>query len=842
MPLYDYSTKTTYNIAEINIIGAENRDRNAIKSIAGLREGKEIIIPGDAISKAIKALMRLKLFEDVQIIKQKEEDGLIYLDIVLKERPLLSRFSIKGEKKTKHADLVEIIDRTLIKGSIVTQDLKSLTKTKLKEFYVEKGFLDAEINIEEVVDELKDNSVRLVFHIDKKERVKISDILILGNTRFTDAKLKRKLKNTKQIGTVFKSSKWVADSYKEDKRSLIDFYNKHGYRDATIVKDSVARRVDGNLQLYLTIEEGEQYRFGDIRWKGNSKYDDDQLSRVLGINPGDVYNPEILQKQLSFSMDGRDVSSLYLDDGYLFFNVDPVEVAVNDHGIDIEMQIYEGPQAIIENITIKGNDRTHEDVVRRELRTKPGNKFSRSDIIRSQRSLMNLGYFNPENMDIQPMPNQQNGTVDINYGLEERPSDQLELSAGYGGRSNGLIGTLGMTFNNFSLKNARDLSKWSPLPQGDGQKLSIRGQSNSRFFRSFNFSFTDPWLGGKKPTSFTVGYVNTTFDQTILSNGKLKIHRPFVGIGTQLKWPDDFFSVNATLSTELISMDNYNFGRFEVDGRRVSSGNFKNFNMNVTLTRSSVADPIYPRRGSRVSFSAQVTPPYSLFRKDNTFELSEAERADIVEELILERGSGAPLTDENIEFAFQEALSAKKFNFLEYHKYRFNAEWYFNIFDKFVIATNIKMGFLGSYNSDIGISPFERFELGGDGLNNQSVGITGKDIISLRGYSTDDLPENNRGGAAIYDKMTLELRYPLSTNPNSAIYVHSFLQGGNSWGSLDDFNPFDVNRSAGFGVRVFLPMFGLLGFDYGWGFDKNPNAAGFEGFGQFNIILGFEPE
>ena len=847
MPTYDYSSKTTYNIGGLKITGAVNRDRNAIKSIAALREGKEISIPGDDIPNAIKALLRLKLFEDVKIVQEKIEGDLIFLELILEERSTLSRYSIKGENKNKHSELTDIIDNILIKGSIVTEDLKNLAKLKLKEEYMDKGFLDAEITITEKEDELKDNAVRLIFDINKRERVKISDIVILGNTKYSDAKLKRKMKETKEIGTVFKKSKFVADTYKEDKNSLVDFYNTNGFRDAVIVSDSVVRRADGHLQIFLTIDEGEQYYFRNISWKGNSKYTSEQLAQVLGIKAGDVYNPLTLENQLSFSIDGRDVSSLYLDDGYLFFSVEPTEVAVTDNAIDLEMQIYEGPQAIINNVIITGNDRTHEHVVRRELRTKPGNKFSRSHIIRSQRSLMNLGYFNPENLNPQPIPNQANGTVDILYPLEERPSDQLELSAGYGGQASGLIGTLGFTFNNFSLKNISDKSTWSPLPQGDGQKVSIRAQSNSRAFRSFNASFTEPWLGGKRPTSFTLGAVHTSFDQSIQGAGTLGITRVFAGIGTQLKWPDDFFSINTTLTTEWINLDQYRFGQFRAlspDGvfTNIENGSFKNFSLTQTITRSSVADPIYPRRGSRVSLSVQFTPPYSLLGRTTVNDITQQEKDELIRNAQEEMGSAAILSDAFIENLINGEVLARKFNFLEYHKWRFNAEWYFNIVDKFVIATNFKMGFLGRYDSSESISPFERFELGGDGLNNQAAGITGRDIIALRGYQPEDLPENNNGGAAVYDKFTVELRYPISTNPNSAIYLHTFVQGGNSWSSFREFNPFDLNRSAGFGARVFLPMFGLLGFDYGWGFDKDPNARNFEGFGQFNIILGFEPE
>lgn len=838
---YDYSNKRTFNIGGIEIKGAETRDRNAIKSIAGLREGKELTIPGDDIPKAIKALWRLQLFEDVQILQQKIDGDLIFLEIILVDRPTLSRYSIKGENKNKHSDLTEIIDNIIKKGSIVTEDIKSLARQKLREHYKEKGFYDTKISIDELEDELKPNTVRLVFNIEKNEKVKIGNINIIGNRQFPDEKLKRKLKNTKEKGTFLKKSKYVEVDYKEDLNSLKAFYYANGFRDATVTFDTIWRDYNGDLQFEIHVNEGNRYYFRNISWKGNSKYTDEQLSNVLGINAGDVYNPELLEKRLTFSIDGRDVSSLYLDDGYLFFNIDPVEVAIVGDSIDMEMQIYEGAQATIANVVIKGNDRTHEHVIRRELRTKPGNKFSRSDIIRSQRSVMNLGYFNPENMDIQTPINQQNGTVDIEYTVEERPSDQLELSAGYGGQTSGLIGTLGVTFNNFSIANIKDKSTWSPLPQGDGQKLSLRAQSNSRFFRSYNFSFTEPWLGGKRPTSFTVGAVHSAFDREFFGQGSLKITRLFTGLGTQLKWPDDFFSISSTMTLETIKLNDYDFGQFfvELDNGaliNIDNGNFKNISFNQVFSRSSVADPIFPRRGSRISLSIQLTPPYSLFRDDNFWLLSQQEKEQLIADANKERGPGNPLTPREEEDLILTAENANKYEWLEYHKWRFNAEWYYNIVDKLVLATNIKFGFLGSYNDAIGIAPFERFELGGDGLSNQSVGITGKDIISLRGYGVSDLPQNSRGGAAVFDKLTMELRYPLSLNPNSSIYVHGFVQGGNSWSSFKEFNPFDLNRSAGFGLRVFLPMFGLLGFDYGWGFDKTAN------FGQFNIILGFEPE
>ncbi len=846
LPLLDNELQGTYEIGGINIVGAVNRDRNAIKSLAGFREGDKIQIPGTLIPKAIKSLWKLRLFEDVQIIAERFEGKVVFLQMILKERPVLSRYSYSGVKKSHHDDLNDIVNGVMSKGGIVTEDQKRLVTDKIKEHYMEKGKLDTEVKVKEVIDNTKKNTVRLEFEIDTKDRVKVEDIVINGNENISDRKVRKKMHNTKRKGTWFRKTKFIESGYEQDKKDVIIHYNKEGFRDAKIIKDTVYREVDGDIMVELDIKEGNRYFFRNIIWKGNSLYSDNQLTRVLGIERGDIYNPELLENRLRFSQDGRDISSLFLDDGYLGFDVRPVEVAIENDSIDLEMRIFEGPQFVVDKVTIAGNDRTNEHVIRRELRTKPGQKFSRTDIIRSQRQIIGLGYFNPESLDIQTPVNQGRGTVDIAYTVEERPADQLELSAGYGG-FNGLIGTLGVTFNNFSLANIRSRSSWSPLPQGDGQKLSLRAQSNSRFFRSYNFSLTEPWLGGKKPNSFTVGMVHSAFDYSTLGSGSLKITRGFVGLGTQLKWPDDFFVSNTTLNLERITLEDYDRGGFFVqeNGRNIAikEGSFNNFSLKQTFTRSSVSDPLYPRRGSRVSLSIQVTPPYSLFRGDDYYQLSEAEILQVEKDLTLEYGPAVPPTRAEILSEVQSIENAKKFEWLEYHKWRFDSEWYFNVYGKFVIAAKAKLGVLGTYNDEIGYSPFERFELGGDGLSNQSSGITGKDIISLRGYETSDLIQNRQGGATVYDKFTMELRYPLSLNPNSSIYLLSFLQGGNSWGSFDDFNPFDMRRSAGFGARIFLPMFGLLGFDYGWGFDKELGLNATAGqYGKFSIILGFEPE
>jgi len=845
--VFDYSDAGKFTIAGVEIVGAENRDRNAIKSITGLREGETIDIPGDDIPNAIKALWKLRLFEDVQIYETKRVEGnLIYLEIFIKERPTLSRYAFRGVKKLYHDDLNDAVGDVITKGSIVTEDMKDLASVKIKEYFIEKGFLDTDVVILEEKDEVAENAIKLIFEIEKNEKLKIARIDFFNNKYISDAKLRRKMKNIKKKNTFLKKSRFVNKEFKEDKNTILNLYRTMGYRDVKFTKDTMYTNLAGEINIALTIDEGEQYTFGDISWRGNTVYDDLQLTTILGIQKGEVFNPELLEKRLRFSLDGRDVSSLYLDDGYLFFDIQPVETAVHpNRAIDMRMSIYEGPQATIEDVIIKGNDRTHEHVIRRSIRTKPGEKFSRSDIIRSQRELSNLGYFNPETMDIQPKVNAERGTVDIEYNLEEKPSDQLELSAGYGGFS-GLIGTLGMTFNNFSMKNIKDRSTWSPLPQGDGQRLSLRAQSNGQLFRSFNVSFTEPWLGGKKPNSFTVGAVYSGFNLERSGQGKLDILRGFIGLGSQLKWPDDYFSSSSTLTIERIGLDDYSSfrSRFVVEDNNrfvgVETGTFWNISLRQVISRSSISEQLYPRSGSRISLTGQFTLPYSKlglgpkeFTPDNIEEITADAQAEF--------GSGYIFTQAELDDFVNQAVAAERFKLLEYHKWRLDAEWYYNIWDKLVFATSAKIGILGFYDEKIGFSPFERFELGGAGINNQQAGITGKDILKLRGYNENtDFPINGRGGGTVFNKFSMELRYPVSLNPSSTIYGLVFVEGGNSFIGFENYNPFDLKRSVGGGLRVFLPMFGLLGFDYGWGFDKTDLNNG--NFGEFQIIIGFEPD
>lgn len=820
--IFDYSQPAQFEIGGIKVTGAEFSDENALIAITGLKVGDEIKIPGAAIPQAIKALWKLRLFTDVQIYKEKSVGDIIFLDIQVEERPRYIRHSFKGVKKSRHDDLNAIVRRYLLKGNIVTSNALVNAQNGIRDFYVEKGYLDAVVKVNETPDEKNINAVKLQFDIDKKKRVKIHDITFNGNNTIKSRKLRKLMKGTRRKRRLFSSSKLIQEDFREDKKAIVAHYNNLGFRDAQILGDSIWRDDKGLLNINLDIKEGNQYHFRNIAWKGNSIYTTERLATVLGIKKGDIYNNELLNTRLSFSQDGRDVSTLYLDNGYLFFRVDPVETAIVGDSIDLEIRIYEGPQATIDRVVINGNDRTHDHVVRRAIRTRPGAKFSRSDIIRSQREIINLGYFNPESLDIQTPVNPQKGTVDIIYNVEEKPSDQLELSAGWAGSGRGVIGTLGVSFNNFSIRNIFNKESWSPLPQGDGQRLSLRAQTSGSLYQSYNMSFTEPWLGGKKPTSLTVSAffnrLTNGADSRSVNFQRFNILGGSIGLGTRLKWPDDNFIFSGTVNLQKLILNNYARGGFELsDGTQLIDGNYYNFSVNFTLARNTINNPIYPVNGSRFSLSFQPTIPYSLFNDKDYTSLEVEER----------------------------------FKFLEYHKWRFNAEWFTPLVnDKLVLRVAAKFGAVGYYNSDIGLSPFEQFQLGGDGLSQQTGSFyTGVDLISLRGYEVRDLGANldkfgRTTSAPIFNKFTVELRYPLSLNPNATIFFLAFAEGGNSWKTFSSYNPFDTKRSVGAGLRVFLPMFGTLGFDYGLGFDKPDTNQGsvFSRFGAFNIILGFEPE
>ncbi|MBK7224065.1 MAG: outer membrane protein assembly factor BamA [Saprospiraceae bacterium] len=816
----EVSSQKTYEIGSLVVKGNQFSDEKAIISISGLRIGQKISIPGPETQSAIKSLYKQRLFSNVEIILNTAIDQVANIEIHVKEKARYSKHTFKGVKKSAHDDLNGIVNSQLVKNSIISEDIKQNITNTVRDYYLEKGYLDAKVAVLEFPDEKKENSVRLVIDIEKGKRVKIANITFDGNKNVSDYRLRRKLDKTKRVWQIFSKSKLQQDLYEADKKNIVDYYHTIGYRDAKITSDSVWRSSAKRLKINLVVDEGKRYYHRNIEIKGNSLYKEEYIKNVLGVQKGDVYNPDLLQKRLSFSQDGRDVSSLYMDEGYLFFRAEPIEVGIDNDSVDIEIRIVEGPQATIDKVTIRGNDRTNEHVVRRELRTRPGQKFSRSDIIRSQRAIMGLGFFNPEALGINTPVNPRRGTVDIEYTVEEKPSDQLELSAGWS--AFGLLGTLGVSFNNFSTRNILKRSAWSPLPQGDGQKLSLRAQTNGKYYQSYNFSFTEPWLGGKKPSSLTLGGVYSLINNESLGSGKFSILRFSASLGSQLRKPDDNFITSTGVNLERIRLKNYR-GFNSPQGEPVLFGDYYNLSLRQTIARSTVNEPLFPRSGNKLSLTIQLTPPYSLFRKN--WEPSDAGVQD-------------------------------RYRWVEYHKWRIDGDWFFNPFDKLVFAFNAKIGFLGYYNSKIGAPPFERTQLGGDGLNNQSFTITGRDIISMRGYEPNEINtstsldqpsniNNQSVDATVFNKYTVEMRYPLSLNPSATIYALLFAQGGNAWYQFKDFNPFDLKRSAGVGVRVFLPMFGLLGFNYGVGFDKpwlTEKNASWKEYAKFNLILGFEPE
>jgi outer membrane protein insertion porin family len=787
---FDYKTPKEYEIGPIRVEGADNFDHQAIKLIAGLRQGQKITIPGDQVSKALKNLYKEELFSYVEIAAEKEVAGVIYLVITVEPRPKLSRFKFIGVKKREADKLREEI--SLYSGKTISENLIYATETKIRGYFREKGYYLVEVNIKRVQDTLMNNSEVFMITIDKQEKVKIENINISGNTSIPTWKLKMAMKDTKEKSPmrIFKRSKFSNSAYARDKKALIEKYNGIGLRDAAIVKDTFYLNAEKNLVVEMLIEEGEKYYFGNVSWVGNSKYRSSYLDTILGLKYGDVYDKALFEQRLYQSPDGRDITSLYMDRGYLFFNVTPVEVNVKDNHINYEIRMVEGKEARVRDIYIKGNTKTNDYVIRREIRTKPGDLFSRNDIIRTQRELAQLGYFNEQAFQVNPIPNPQDGTVDIEYIVEEKSSDQIELSGGYGGvgaNGNGsIIGTLGLTFNNFSTKNFFKKDAWQPLPSGDGQRLSIRAQSNGRYYQSFNASFTEPWLGGKKPNSLSV-----FSNYTLLSNsGFLRTDPDYsgttiggvgVGFGRRKKFPDDYFSAYYELGYQKYNVINDN--RF---GDLFTNGIANDVSLKYVLQRNTISAPIYPQGGSNMTLTMKSTLPYSAFEK-------------------------------GVDYAAQTAQ--ERYRNLEYYKLKFTAQWYLPLTNdkKLILSPRIGFGYMGAYTAAKGITPFDRFTLGGSGLTGISQ-LGGQEIIALRGYEDNSLSSN--GGDPLIAKYTLELRYPISLNPSATFFAMAFLEGGNTFPSVKQFDPFNVKRSAGLGIRVFLPMFGMLGLDYGFGFDK----------------------
>ncbi len=831
--LLSYAAPKDYVLAEIIVTGNQFLDPNSMISMSGLRVGDKIKIPGDAITTAIKKLMDQKILEDVEILARKIEGDKIWLELRIKEQSRLFKVTFDGIRKGEQESLNDKIK--LPKGRIISNTMVKNTQLAVKRFFMDKGFLNVKVKIAQIADTARGNATLKIF-VTKGPKVKIRQIVFNGREEIYEQKLRNKMKSTKQMrfGRLFTPSKFIPKKYDEDKEKLVAFYNKNGFRDATIVSDSIIHNPDGKtIDVVLNIEEGPKYYIRNVTWEGNYLYTDEQLGRVFGLKKGDIYNPEEIQKRLEANP-GQDVSSQYMDDGYLYYNCRPVEKAVEGDSIDIEMRIFEGKQATINKIILNGNTKTSDHVVMRELFTLPGQKFSKTEIINTNRQLAQLGYFDAEKIGINPVPHPEDGTVDIEYTVEEKPSDQIELSGGWGGYI-GFVGTLGLVFNNFSTRNITNLKAWKPLPAGDGQKLAVRFQASGRQFQTYSISFTEPWLGGKKPVTFGINLSRTvyrTVDQFSLytrSNGKLKFLGAYhntgvtISLGKRLKVPDRFFVLSTALSYQRYRMDSldlFNIG--------YPNGVSNNLTFNLTLSRNTIDNPQFPRLGSSFSLSGTFTPPYSAITGQTSFSSNES-----------------------------------RYKWVEYHKWMFDASWFQTVAGKLVLSTRAHLGFLGRYNKNLSISPFERFVLGGSGLAGYGMFALAQDIIGLRGYTDRSLVPiyntlsatdasqattttitgaSSLGGVA-FSKYVMELRYPLSLNPSATIFGLVFAEAGNNWGTdapqkkYKDFNPFDLKRSAGVGARIFMPAFGLIGIDWAYGFDAVPGQTQRSG-PQFHFTIG----
>lgn len=802
----------TYKLAGLEVEGVVSSDKYAVLNLSGLVIGEYVRIPGSDISDAIKRLWKENIFSDVQIRQEKITGENIFLTIIVEERPRISQFAFRGISKGQAEDLREKIN--FIRGTILTESKQVSAKRVIRNYYVEKGFYGTQVDIVSREDSLLKNGVALDINIKKGGRIKIKNISVEGNSAFQEKKVVRNLKKVRKKNPFrfWARSKFVPKQFKAAKDNVIAKYNAAGYRDAIIEFDTVYNYNEKTVSIDMKVYEGVQYKYGNIRFVGNYKYNSEQLNRVLAIDKGDVYNPEKMQQNLNGGSEGGDVSSLYMDDGYLFFQAQPTEAGVRGDSIDLDIRIIEGPQATVRKVEVEGNTKTSDYVILRMLRVHPGKKFSRSDIIRSQREILNLGFFNQETLNVIPTPNYEDGTVDIKFIVEERPADQLQLQGGWGGRlrdannnvvGGGFVGTVQLSFNNFSLRRLfKPTSTWGgPIPSGDGQKLNLAIQMNGAGFSNYSFSFLEPWLGGKKPNSLGLNASYVVF-QNFQTGYRNKIVTGSIDYGRRLKFPDDFFRSTTSLVYRYFDIQNpasVFAGSFAgEDQAYVSVLAFRQ-----SFDRSSVDAPIYPRSGSTLSLSVEATPPYSLFNKKNLGDNSDL----------------AP---------------AERFNLLEYHKWRFNSAWYWRLFGNVVLAPKIEAGFVGRYNQDrTSISPFERFFLGGAGLVGAN-GLDGRDIIPLRGYQDNSIT-NEGQGYPIYTRYYMELRVPLTLNQSAPVWVHGFVEAGNGFLDFRDFDPFRVQRAAGVGLRVMLPMVGLLGLDYAYGFDFPGEPADKR---QFHFIIG----
>ena len=841
-PTVVYSqTPQIYEIADITVVGADNYEDYIIIGYSGLSKGQRIEIPGDDITNALKRFWRQGLFSDVAILWTKAYGDKAWLEIRLTPQPRISQINYNGVKKGEREDLEARLG--LAKGQQITPNIVNRAEMIIKKYFDEKGFKNADVRLIQHEDLAHKNEVILDINVDKNEKIKVHRIYFKGNNIFSDFKLKWAMKKTSErdnIFTIFKQKKFVESDFESDLQVLTEKYNEKGYRDAYVVCDSIVPYDKNKVDIYISIEEGDQYHIRDIRWIGNTIYTNDVLSAYLGMKPGDVYNQKLLNKRINEDEDA--VSNLYMDRGYLFFNLIPLETNIANDSIDLEMMITEGPQARINKVIINGNDRLYEHVIRRELRTKPGELFDKSALIRSAREIAQTGHFDPESMDIQPKPNPENGTVDIELNLTSKSNDQIEFSAGWG--QTGIIGKLSLKFTNFSMRNLFNPKSYKGIiPQGDGQTFTISAQTNARYYQAYSISFFDPWFGGKRPNSFSVsayysrqtgiessfynnnyynpylyggyyggygGYYDQSYYQAQLENAidpskSLQMAGINFSFGKRLSWPDDYFTFMVDLGYQAYILDDWDYLYY------MNNGVSHSITLGATLARTSIDNPIYTRRGSQFSLSATVTPPYSLFDGKDYKTLSQ----------------------QNTEASRQEM-----YRWIEYYKIKFKSRTYTPLTSPenqytLVLMTRADFGLLGSYNP-YKKSPFETFYVGGDGMTGSYTYAT--ETIGMRGYENGAFTPWRHDGYA-YTRFTLELHFPFLLQPSTTIYGLAFAEAGNAWTDIRDFNPFSMKRSAGVGVRVFLPMIGLLGIDWAYGFDE---VFGQRGGGHFHFILGQE--
>ncbi|HCV16404.1 MAG TPA: outer membrane protein assembly factor BamA [Rikenellaceae bacterium] len=799
----DYNRPQNYIVGGIKVSGIKYATENQVIGQTGLSVGDTIQIPSDEISSIIKRLYAQRLFSEVAMYIDSVSRDTVFLNLYLQERPRIIRWDFEGVRTGERSDLNERLK--LRRGGELSDYVISSSSEIIRRFYVEKGFLQTEVNVKHEADSMVMNGVRVTFVVDRKSRVKIKKINFSGNENVKGSKLASAMKKTKdmRILNFFSSKKFNEKEYENDKKLLIQKYSERGYRDAKIVRDSIYYIEDGRLAIDFEIDEGNKYYFRDITWTGNSMYSAEQLNSILRIGKGDIYDVVSMEKRL-FDAEEGNVTKLYRDRGYLFFRVMPVEKAIVGDSVDVEMRMFEGKPAIFNRIVINGNNVTNEKVARRELYTRPGYLFSQTALERSVRELATMGHFDPEKLSsasgTSVIPNEVTNTVDVTYNVEEKSNSQVELAGGWGG--NTFVGTLGLSFNNFSLSKVFDKKAWRPVPLGDGQQLSIRFQTNGTYYTALSTSFAEPWLFGNKPTSLNISlyYTRQTNSYYFYQNTdqSMEVYGMAAGIGTRLKWPDDRFVLYNELSAQSYKLKDWQYYFIFSDGLS------NNISWKIRLQRNSTDQPIYPRSGSDFMLGLQLTPPYSLFRPADT--------------------------------DYKSMTDAQRYKWIEYHKWTFKGTTYNRIAGDLVLMSRAFFGYLGYYSRNLGYSPFEGFIVGGDGMSGYNT--YGSETIGLRGYPNSSLTPriNNSYSGNVYDKFTVELRYPLVLQAQSTIYALLFLEGGNSWSDIRDFNPFQIKRSAGFGVRVLLPIVGMLGIDWGYGFDPIEDKA--RSGSNFHFVIG----